>query len=370
MKFTVDRKAFSDAFLSVAAFAPTRSPKEILCNVVVIATESGLSIRATDMVISFTMTVNENVDVESGGAALLPVQRTSSILRENTDERLTIWEDDGSIRIHGEHCNYRLASANPDEYPQPQGFDDDKYHVVASGEFRTALSRTHRYADAESSRYALGAVLLEMDGDRVTTVGTDGRRLGTMEITGRSVGGHATSGTSTLLPVRAAALLERVLGTDSSDVFLAAHPSEIAILMEKGEMRARLVEGRYPNWQQVIPKFTDTKSCVIPAGVLASATRQAAITTDQESRGIAFTFDAGELVLESDTADIGSSKVRTPLEYDGGNVTLTLDNRYVTDLCRAIDSEEMLAVEFDTGSQPIIFRTIDNYTCVIMPMAR
>ena len=82
------------------------------------------------------------------------------------------------------------------------GFEEDKYHVVPTRLFREMVKRTVFATDPESSRYALGGVLLEMEDTSVTAVGTDGRRLARMEGTGESVGGHQTNGMTTIVPTR------------------------------------------------------------------------------------------------------------------------------------------------------------------------
>src|SRR6056297_1907794 len=203
MKITCQRESLTQAFALAAGVAPPRSPKEILLNVKVTAAGGKLTLTATDMEVGIRLEVTEGVEIEVEGTALLPVARTMAILRESNDESLSFETDDSGIRVQGSRSRFRLPGSNPDEFPSVAEFNEEKYHVVPTRLFRQMVKRTVFATDAESSRFALGGVLLEMEEDRVTAVGTDGRRLARMEGKGESIGNHGTSGNSTIVPTNA-----------------------------------------------------------------------------------------------------------------------------------------------------------------------
>ncbi|TWU61070.1 MULTISPECIES: DNA polymerase III subunit beta [Crateriforma] len=370
MKISCQRDTLTAAFSLAASIAPARSPKEILQNVKVTAAGGKLTLAATDMEVGIRLEVTEGVEIEVEGAALLPVQRTGAILRESNDETLTIETDEGGIRVTGGRSKFKLPGGNPDEFPVVDGFDEDKYHVVPTRLFREMVRRTVFATDSESSRYALGGVLLELDANRVIAVGTDGRRLARMEGKGESQGGHETSGMSTIVPTRAIQLIERALNDKEETVDIAARPNDLLLRTSTAVIYSRLVEGRYPNWRQVFPTRENAIQLDMTIGPLFAALRQAAIVTDHESRGIDFTFADGTLKLEASTADIGESQVELPIAYDGEPITLTMDHRYVADFCKVLDSETAFIFEIESGNAPALLSTDDGYGYVIMPMAR
>ena len=286
MKIICQRESLTNAFALAASIAPSRSPKEILQNVKVTAASSKLTLSATDMEVGIRLEIEDGVEVETEGTALLPVARTMAILRESNDESLTIETDDSGIRITGSRSKFRLPGSNPDEFPAVAGFDEDKYHVVPTRLFREMVKRTVFATDPESSRYALGGVLLEMEESNVTAVGTDGRRLARMEGTGESIGGHQTSGMTTIVPTRAIQLMERAVSDKEETVDVAARNNDLLVRTSRAVIYSRLVEGRYPNWRQVLPNRTDAIQLDMTVGPLFAALRQAAIVTDMESRGI------------------------------------------------------------------------------------
>ncbi len=370
MKISCQRESLTSAFALAASIAPTRSPKEILQNVKITASGGKLTLTATDMEVGIRLDLTDGVEVETEGTALLPVQRTMAILRENNDETLTFETDDSGIKVTGSRSKFKLPGNNPDEFPHVDGFDETKYHVLPTRLFRSMVKRTVFATDSESSRYALGGVLLELEGESVIAVGTDGRRLARMEGKGESVGEHGTSGSNTIVPTRAIQLMERALDDKDETIDIAARSNDLLLRTSQAVIYSRLVEGRYPNWRQVFPTREKAIQLDMTVGPLFAALRQAAIVTDHESRGIDFTFVDGTLKMEASTADIGESQIELPIAYDGESITLTMDNRYVADFCKVLDNEATFIMEIETGASPALLATDDGYGYVIMPMAR
>ncbi|QDV81087.1 DNA polymerase III subunit beta [Planctomycetes bacterium TBK1r] len=370
MKITCSREPLTNAFSLAASVAPARSPKEILQNVKITASGGKLTLTATDMEVGIRLEVEEGVEIETEGTALLPVQRMMAILRESNDETLTLETDDSGIQVSGARSKFRLPGSNPDEFPPVVSFEEEKYHVISTRFFRSMVRRTVFATDTDNSRFALGGVLLEMSGNSVTAVGTDGRRLASMQGEGESIGGHETSGTSTIVPTRAIQLMERAVDENEDTVDVAARQSDLLLRTKTAVIYSRLVEGRYPTWRQVIPKRDDAVQLDLTVGPVFAALRQAAIVTDQESRGIDFTFGDGTLKLEASTKDVGQSQIELPIAYDGEPITLTMDHRYLADFCKVLDREQSFQIEIESGASPALMTTDDGYSYVIMPMSR
>ena len=325
---------------------------------------------ATDMEVGIRLNVEEGVEIATEGTALLPVVRTMAILRESTDETLTLETTESGIELSGSRSSFSLPGSNPDEFPPVAGFEEDKYHVISARLFRTMVRRTVFATDTDNSRFALGGVLLELTGNAVTAVGTDGRRLARMEGEGESVGGHETTGTNTIVPTRAIQLMERAVADQDETIDIAARQSDLLLRTGSAVIYSRLVEGRYPNWRQVLPTREEAVQLDLTVGPVFAALRQAAIVTDQDSRGIDFTFGDGTLRLEASTKDVGQSKIELPVAYDGEPITLTMDHRYIGDFCKVLDRERGFQIEIESAASPALLSTDDGYAYVIMPMAR
>jgi DNA polymerase-3 subunit beta len=324
---------------------------------------------ATDLEVGIRIEVGD-INVETEGSVVLPVGRFGSLLRESSDEKLKLEVDESGATIRGERSVFKFPSEDPDEFPQIVTFEEEKYHEVPARLFRELIRRTLFATDTESSRYALGGVLLEFDNQKITAVGTDGRRLAKMEGPAQSINGHTSGESMTIVPTRSMQLLERALSDGDAEIQVAARANDILVRTPRTLVYSRLVEGRFPKWRDVFPVRQNAVKIDMAVGPLYTAVRQAAIVASEESRGINFSFGNGSLVIAGSTAEIGESRIELPIAYDGDDITIAMDHRFVADFLKVLDPEKSITVEIENSESPALFATDDGYGYVVMPMAR
>jgi DNA polymerase-3 subunit beta len=120
----------------------------------------------------------------------------------------------------------------------------------------------------------------------------------------------------------------------------------------------------------VFPRRTDAVKIEMVVGPLYSAVRQAAIVTNEDSRGVDFNFGDGKLVLSGRAAEMGQSRIELPIAYDGAAIAITLDPRYVIDFLKVLDAEKTFTLELKDSESAAVCLTDDGYGYVIMPLAR
>src|SRR5256885_978912 len=174
MKITCNREKMLHAFQTVAAIAPARSPKPILQNVKLEVTQDKATLMATDLEVGIRYEV-DGIEVDAPGAAVLPVARFGSILRESSDATFRIESGNDGTTIRGERSQFKLPSENPQDFPPIAEFGESSYYEVSARLFRELIRRTIFATDNESSRYALGGIKLEWKDNVLTAVGTDGQ---------------------------------------------------------------------------------------------------------------------------------------------------------------------------------------------------
>lgn len=373
MKILCDREKLTHAFQIAAAVAPSRSPKPILENVKLDVVDGKAVFSATDLEVSIQVTT-EGVEVESPGEVVLPKDRVGSILRESSDAQLRIESDDRKTILRGDRAQFKLQTADPAEFPAAPEFASDAYHEINARLFKEMIRRTKFATDAESSRYALAGVLLELTADQAVAVGTDGRRLARMQGPAKGVGGHDTSSDSTIVPSRAMQLMERCLAASLSDgedvqAKLACDQHGVHLSVGGVLLHSRLAEGRFPRWRDVFPQRTEATKIELAVGPLLSAVRQAAIVTSEESRGIAFRFESGLLKLSGRGKDAGESDVELPIAYDAGALEIHLDPRFVIDFLGVLEPDKSFVLELEGSETAGLFQTDDGYAYVVMPLA-
>src|SRR5262249_31960158 len=206
--------------------------------------------------------------------------------------------------------------------------------------------------------------------ESIAMVGTDGRRLARMSAPTDAEDNPPTPGGSPVIPVKALKLIERHLADDDPPVHLTIQ-SGTAVLMrsESAAIYSRLVEGRFPRYQDVFPANVEVK-IPLEVGPLRMAVEQASIVTSEDSRGVDFHFGSGALRLSCQSADVGTSHVELPIAYDGKAVEITFDPRYLIDALRTLDDTTAITAELIDAKNAAVFKTDDRYTYVVMPLTR
>ncbi len=368
MKITCERDELLQTFQLAASVAPARSPKAILRNVKLDTTTDRPTMLATDLEVAIRAEV-PGIEVDSPGVVLLPVDRFGLILRESTDEKLTLESDGVRTRVAGARSEFFLPSENPDEFPEVTAFEESRYHKVSARFLRELIRRTVFATDLESTRFALGGVLLEMTAKEIIGVATDGRRLARQIGPAEAVGGHETRD-RTIVPARSMQVLERALANAEEDVQISARENDLLVKVQGVVVYTRLLEGRFPKWRDVIPKVDPENRIEITVGPFYSAVRQAAIVTDEKHRGVDFRFSDGKLLLISRNAETGESHVELPVVYDGPDIAVMLDPRFVSDFLKVLDLDSTFTLCIRDAESPVIANAPDGYTYVIMPLSR
>jgi DNA polymerase-3 subunit beta len=370
MKALCNREGLLAAFGMVGGVVPARSPKPILQNVKLLAdAEEGSILMATDLEVGIRHRVL-GMKVEESGAVILPNNRFNSILRTSTDPELTVEATHDKLIVRGLRAEFSLPAEDPSQYPEVPDFAATGYHVVAAADLRKLIRRTVFATDVESTRYALGGVLVEFAPESITMVGTDGRRLARMSAPAEAENNPPAPVGSPVIPVKALKLIERNLDDDDPPVHIAIQgTTAVLIRTERAVIYSRLVEGRFPRYQDVFPASVDVK-IRMEAGPLRLAVEQASIVTSEDSRGVDFRFGEGNLRLSTQAADVGSSHVEVPIAYDGKPVEITFDPRYLSDALKTLDDTTEVTAELIDAKNAAVFKTDDDYTYVVMPLTR
>jgi len=368
MKVRCPREPLLAALQSAAAVVPARSPKPVLTNVKLEAARECTVISATDLEVGIRIDL-DGVEVLAPGAVLLPSGRLAAIVRESPPGTVFEIHTDGTASVvKAPRSEFRLPAEDPLEFPSVATFPTEACFEVATPLVRELVRRTVFATDSESSRYALGGVLVEFTPEGVIAVGTDGRRLAKMQGPARIQGGTAAAA-QPIVPARAMQLIERCLGGADQPVLIAARPAEILVKTAGTTISARLVDGRFPRWRDVFPERPEAAKVQIISGPLLAAVRQAAIVTSEQSKGVDFSFEPGQLVLMGRSAESGESRVELPIDHAGATVRIKLDPRFVVDFLRVLDGAVNVTVEITDPQSACVCRTEDGYGYVIMPLA-
>jgi DNA polymerase-3 subunit beta len=370
MKAVCNRDSLLAGLSVVSGVVPSRSPKPQLRNVkLIVRREEGSTLLATDLEIGIRYRVL-GIKSDEPGEVILPTQRFQAILRTSTDEELYLEADSDMLQVRGQHSQFQLPGDDPDTFPDIAEFTASDYYVMKASELQRLVRRTVFATDFESTRYALGGVLFEIGEGRLTLVSTDGRRLASASGVIESEGMPKPFDGKPVVPVKALKQLERSITDDEAPVRLSFQgTSAILFQTDSAVLYSRLIEGRFPRYQDVIPVHSETK-IDLQVGPLLAAVEQASIVTNEESRGVDFEFGEGVLKLSIQVADVGAANIDLAIPYEGKPIVVRFDPKYLSDALKVLEPDRTITVELIDSRSAVVFKTTDHYTYVVMPLSR
>lgn len=369
MKIICHREGLLSACQLASAAVAARDVKPVLKNIKAIVEDDRCTLMATDLELGIRLDVRGIKSVEPG-EALLPTARLLSIVRESTDEELTIEAGPDACFIRGISTEFEMPGEDTAAFPDIPAFAEEKYHEISAGLLREMIRRTiFAAASAEHSKFgATTGILLELEDGHAALVATDGRRLALAKGQAEAQGGHSTKGQMPVAPTKALSLLERNLTEPDEKIRISLRPNEVLMKTERAMIYSRLVEGRFPNYRQVLPTKHSAK-VPLTVGPFLSAVRQAAIMTDDESKRVIFNFAKKKLTLQARGAESGRSKVEMPIDYDGPKpIEISFDPKFLIDMLRVLEPDTALTLDITDSATPAVFRQGADYLYVVVPL--
>ena len=365
MKAQVNREALGEAVDLAQGVVDPRNIKPVLQDIFFDFTAEGLEVAATNLDVGIRVLLKDNIQTEEAGAVALPAGEIASILRESPDETLAFESEEEFCHIRGADSRYRIAGDDPSDFPGIGATPEGKPVQIEAVVLAEMIKKTRFAAASEAMRYALNGVLLTgKSGDKnVEMIGADGRRLANIK---RKANAPNPFDIRAIVSLRGIALMERILGGREGAVQVLLGERQIWLIADDVCLVAQLVEGHYPNYEEVIPDDCDKKALVNRDAML-SGVRRASVVVTEESHAVNLTFESNTLILTSDTPERGSARIQIEAQYDGDPVTMRFNPDYIVDMLKVAEDEDIV-VEFKEASRPALLRSGRNYRCLIMPI--
>jgi DNA polymerase-3 subunit beta len=371
MKTVCDRATLTRAVQVASSVVAPKSPKPALGCIKLEARKERMTILATDLEVGIRVELDK-MEVQQPGDGLVPADRLHGILRELEADTVTITSSEQETEIVAPGARFKVLGDNPADFPQVPEFPASGAFSIEADDLVGMIKRTLFATAKENTRYALNGVLWEVEGNSLTLVATDGRRLSFVK--GKCKDGPETKKTA-IVPSKAMLLIERCL-TDTGeakgpvrvvmgekDILLESPPSDGG----KRIVYSRLVDGHFPKYDDVIPKDAEKKA-VLGTAAFVAAVRKAALLTNEESRGVTLKFDGQELVVTSRTPEMGEAEIRMPAEYGAETLEIGFNPQYLMDAVKVIDSEQF-TFAFKGPSKPGVITEGRTFIHVVMPVS-
>ncbi len=359
------------------AIAP-RSPLPILANVL-LATDSGrLRLAATDLESGITCWVGAKVDEE--GAVTIPAKLFNDVVNNLPNDRVTLTLDARTQTVLVECGRYKtnIKGISADEFPPiPNATDEAPTFTVAPDQLQQAIQQVAFAAASDESRPVLTGVLMRLRDNHVTLAAADGYRLAirTLQLPVGAINSAPTL-PEFIVPARALADLARILSDDGGDVAVTVTSGGRQVMFhnEMVNVVLRLLDGKFPDFERIIPTVYTTRSMLDTAEML-KAVKLAALFATASQNIVKLSFEPGDdlgpgkVVISANATEVGDNQGELDGIVHGEVSQIAMNVRFLSEALTAIKVAQV-AVEMQGPQSPGVFKPVgqDNYIHIIMPM--
>lgn len=349
MKLTIPQSQFLRSLQTIEHAVNDRSALPILANVLLEAKDNHLVLTATDLDVGvqchFPLT-----EPSEPGAVTIPARRLVSIVRELPEEPLTLEAKNNHTAIMTCGASrFRLPGLPAEDFPVLPPLDGQQAVTIPQPLLKALIAQTMFAMSIEETRFVLNGALLQLSGDTATMVATDGRRLAMAQ---QKTGG-ATGDYSAIVPSKTIRELSRLLQDDADDAVTITplKDNQLAFRFGASMLMTRLIEGQFPNYQQVIPAPAAT-TLTCSRQLLSSAIRRASLMTTAASQAVVFEVAAAQVTVSKESPEIGSAKEELPATYNGQPMTIAFNPEFWLDALKALEDDEVAIELASRRSRP------------------
>ena len=336
MRFTIAREKLQEALTSVAPAVPAKTTLPVLANILVEASERGVRFSGTDLDVAVSVEVP--ADVELPGALTLPAKRLGEITRELPPAPVKIAAlGEQRATLECGRTKFKLLGLPRDEYPAFAPVEYNTGWRVKSSVLQELISRTAFAVSSEESRPILNGVLWEVRDKMLRMVATNGHRLARMDVPTPLSGSSAQA--DLIVPPKALEQIRRLFGEEES-VEIARSENHLGFRSAGTQVYTRLIEGPYPNYEQVIPREND-KSATADKAAITSALRRMSIVASDQTHRIRMAFANGSCKLSVQTPDLGEAQEELTVSYEGDPLEIGFNAAYLLEILKFFPTDEI-----------------------------
>ena len=368
MKFIVSSTYLQKQLQVLGGVINNSNTLPILDNFLFELQQSTLTVSASDL--ESTMSTTLEVESDSVGQVAVPAKLLLDTLKTFPEQPLTfVVESNNSIEISSNHGKYALAFVSADEFPKPIELTDPIQTVVPSDMLAKAINKTIFAAGNDDLRPVMSGVFFQFSTDNLTFVATDAHKL--VKYTRTDLKASETA--EFIMPKKPLNLLKGILATADEDVTIAYNDSNAKFSFGNSILICRLIDGKYPNYEAVIPK-ENPNQLTIGRNQFLNSVRRVSIFSNKTTHQIRLKIAGAELNISAEDIDYSNkAEERLTCDYQGDDMQIGFNSRFLNEMLGNLESEEV-QLEMSLPNRAGILTPVDGLdegelvTMLVMPV--
>ncbi len=348
-----------------------RNTMPILVNILMDAENSNLRVFATNLEVSLTDEVD--VTIIQPGKVAVNAKSLFDIVKE-LPEGLVILEKQNNnwLQIKQGKALFNIVGISPEEYPVFPTYSTREFMKIDAKVLLEMIEKTIYSVSNDETRYHLNGVYfertLEKDGPTYKMVATDGHRLSLVSRTSSNSDNNEAFNQGVIIPRKGLNEIKKLIEGVDGHFELALEGAQLIVRKNRTVLMIRLIEGKYPNYKQLIPQNLK-ENISLKRELLLSSLKRVSLLSNQKSKGVTFTFSQGKMEIMSNNPELGDAHEEIDVDYCGKDLKIGFNAKYILDVLGSMEDEEV-DLELKDQLSPGLMRphSDENYTCVIMPM--
>ena len=366
MKFSAQRESLLTPLQHVVGAVERRQTSPILGNVLIEAQDGQVTMTATDAEIE--MQARAAMHVDENGAVTVPARKLLEIGRHLPDSARVDFESTGEKAVFKSgRSRFTLATLPAAEFPKVEPLEEPQEVTLSAAELHQCIRNTAFSMAQQDVRFYLNGMLLEIGDARLACVATDGHRLAYAQC---ATGANPAEPVRAIIPRKSIGELQRLLGTlDGEDaVRLLITPQHLQVLAGDVRLTTKLIDGRFPDYNRVIP-VDGNKELVIDCTTLRQSLTRASVLSNEKYRGVRMSLAAGVLTISSNNPEQEEAVDELEVDYAGESAEIGFNVTYLLDVLGAIDAvNARLRLKDGASSVLITPESTSDAKYVVMPM--
>ena len=375
MKFTINRDHFSSGLQLLTSVVGTRKTMPILQNVLIEAHDNLIRLTTTNLDLGARCSLK--ADVSEKGSITLPIKEIGRIVRELADIEVSVETSDSSkATISTRGSIFNVIGMDSKEFPPLPELENKKEFKLERTEMVSMLKSVSYAQSVNEERYMLKGVFFQISKEKLSLVATDGRRLA---VTDRKMDNKDINEGEFILPSLTVSEIEKIPPVGNLlNISFTDRQVSFELLIEESEeeggfkesvyLVSKVVEGKYPNYKQVIPK-DDFNEAIVERELMQECVNRAALVSDEK---ITLRIKTNQMEITGQST-LGDACESMPINFEGEDAAVSFNPRFLLDPLKSI-TRDKISLEFRDDMSPGVFRVNDeennnlNFLCVVMPI--